>query len=356
MKRRHALFSLAAAGLLSLSAFSAAAPAVAAEELNVLAWCDHSDPNLLKPFEEANNAKVNVKEYEGSGTGLALVEQSQPGDWDLMVIDSVDVRRGVEKKLFEPLAEDALPISDIYPEVLMDNYTKFDGKRYATTEKFGYVTIGFNKEKVDPADMQKMSMLWDPKYKGRIAIYDYYLPVIGMIAIGLGKKTGEIKAEDLPAIKETLLKLKSNAKLVGEIVASQTALATGEVDVLVGGGEFVTAGISKENPALDFTVPQEGGVLWAQTLAMFAQSKKKDLALKFVQYIMSPEGQTRLATSSCFWGMPANKKATLSDEQKKVLHFDKQPEYLARAQLAPAPDAELDKKMQDLWTEVLQSK
>ena len=98
MKRRYAFFALAAAGLLSLSAVSAVAPAVAAEELNVLAWCDHSDPNLLKPFEEANNAKVNVKEYEGSGTGLALVEQSQPGDWDLMVIDSVDVRRGVEKK------------------------------------------------------------------------------------------------------------------------------------------------------------------------------------------------------------------------------------------------------------------
>jgi spermidine/putrescine transport system substrate-binding protein len=356
MKKKHALFTLAAAGVMSIWTFAAAAPAIAAEELNVLAWCDHSDPNLLKPFEEANNSKVNIKEYEGSGTGLALVEQSQPGDWDLMVIDSVDVRRGVEKNLFEALPEDALPLNDIYPEVLMDKYTKFDGKRYAITEKFGYVTIGFNKEKVDPADMQKMAMVWDPKYKGRIAIYDYYLPVIGMVAVGLGKKTSELTADDLPAIKESLLKMKSNAKLVGEIVASQTALATGEVDILVGGGEFVTAGISKENPALDFTVPQEGGILWAQTLAMFAQSKKKDLALKFIQYIMSPEGQTRLATSACFWGMPANKNAVLTDEQKKILHFDQQSDFLSRAQLAPAPDADLDKKMQDLWTEVLQTK
>jgi hypothetical protein len=79
-------------------------PTAAAEELNLLAWCDHSDPNLLKPFEEANNAKVNVKEYEGSSTGLSLVEQSQPGDWDLMVIDSVDVRRGVEKKALRAFA------------------------------------------------------------------------------------------------------------------------------------------------------------------------------------------------------------------------------------------------------------
>ena len=35
------------------------------------------------------DVKVNVKEFEGTGAGLALVEQSQPGDWDVMVIDSI---------------------------------------------------------------------------------------------------------------------------------------------------------------------------------------------------------------------------------------------------------------------------
>jgi spermidine/putrescine transport system substrate-binding protein len=32
-----------------------------AQELNALGWCDHSDPEVLKPFEEANGVKVNVK-------------------------------------------------------------------------------------------------------------------------------------------------------------------------------------------------------------------------------------------------------------------------------------------------------
>ena len=27
-------------------------PAQAAEELNVLTWCDHTDPGLLQPFEQ----------------------------------------------------------------------------------------------------------------------------------------------------------------------------------------------------------------------------------------------------------------------------------------------------------------
>jgi spermidine/putrescine transport system substrate-binding protein len=343
-----------AAGLATALAMLVAGPALSAD-LNALIWCDHSDPALLQPFEEANGVKVNVKEFEGTGAGLAIVDQSQPGDWDVMVIDSIDVPRGVEKGLFEPLPEDKLPFADLFPEVKMDGSTKIDGKRYGITEKFGYNTIGFNKDKVDPADMQSMASLTDAKYKGRIAIYDYYLPVIGMAALSLGKKTAELGEADLPAIKDVLLKMKANAKLVGEVTASQTALATGEVDILVGGGEWVTAGLAKENPALDFSIPKEGAVLWSQSLAMFKDSKNKDLALKFIQYILSPEGQARLATSSCYWGMPSNSKAALTDEQKKILRFDEQPGFLARAQAYPAPNADLDKKMQDVWTEMLQA-
>ncbi|TGS89330.1 spermidine/putrescine ABC transporter substrate-binding protein [Mesorhizobium sp. M3A.F.Ca.ET.174.01.1.1] len=337
------------------TALLVAAGAAQAADLNALIWCDHSDPALLQPFEEANNVKVNVKEFEGTGAGLAIIEQSQPGDWDVMVIDSIDVPRGVEKGLFEPLPEDKLPFADLFPEVKMEKSTVVDGKHYGITEKFGYNTIGFNKTKVDPADMQSLPSLTSDKYKGKIAIYDYYLPVIGMAALAIGKKTAELTEADLPALKTELLKMKANAKLVGEVTASQTALATGEVDILVGGGEWVTAGLAKENPALDFSIPKEGAVLWSQSLAMFKDSKNKDMALKFIPYIMSPEGQARLATSACYWGMPSNKKATLTDEQKKILRFDEQPEFLARAQPYPAPNADLDKKMQDMWTEMLQA-
>ena len=346
LKNRASIAALASIAMIS---------SVNAAELNALIWCDHADPALLKPFEDANDVKVNVKEFEGTGAGLAIVDQSQPGDWDVMVIDSIDVPRGVEKGLFEPLPEDKLPFGDLFAEVTMDGSTKVDGKRYGITEKFGYNAIGFNNTKADPADMQSMNSLLDSKYKGRIAIYDYYLPVIGMAALSLGKKTTELTEADLPAIKDVLLKMKANSKLVGDVTASQTALATGEVDILVGGGEFVTAGLAKENPALDFSIPKEGAILWSQSLAMFSASKNKEMALKFIQYVMSPEGQARLATSSCYWGMPASKMAALDDSQKKTLRFDEQPEFLKRSQPYPAPNADLDKKMQDLWTEMLQT-
>ncbi|HET6621789.1 MAG TPA: spermidine/putrescine ABC transporter substrate-binding protein [Dongiaceae bacterium] len=347
---------LAGASFAALAAWGLSAPpAMAADELNALVWCDHSDPNLLKPFEDANGAKVNVKEFENTGAGLAIIEQSQPGDWDVMVIDSIDVRRGVDRGLFAPLPEDQLPFGDMFPEIKMDAMTKFDGKRYGITEKFGYNTVSYNKSKVDPADMQSLAVMTSDKYKGRVAIYDYYLPVIGLAAMSIGKKTADLTEADLPAIKEVLLKMKANAKAVTDVVASQTALATGEADILIGGGEWVTAVIARENPDLDFSVPKEGAVLWSQSLAMFKDAKHKDLALKFIQYVLSPEGQARLATSSCYWGMPANSKAALTDEQKTILRFAEQPEFLKRAQPYPAPSEELDKKMQDLWTEMIQA-
>ena len=71
--RRLAGASFAAFAILGLSHVQAMAA-----DLNALVWCDHSDPNLLKPFEDANGIKVNVKEFEGTGAGLAIIEQSQP--------------------------------------------------------------------------------------------------------------------------------------------------------------------------------------------------------------------------------------------------------------------------------------
>ena len=143
--------------------------------------------------------------------------------------------------------------------------------------------------------------------------------------------------------------------MVGDVTPVQQALATGAVDILVGGGEWVTAGMAKDKPNLDYIIPKQGGIRWQQGLGVFATSSNKALGTKFIQYILSPEGQAKLATSSCYWGMPANSKAALTDEQKSILRFAEQPEFLKRAQPYPAPSEDLDKKMQDVWTEMLQA-
>ena len=356
MPDRPRLPRTAAVAAGTAAVLAAASPATAADELNALVWCNHTDDAFVKPFEEANDVKLNLKEFEGTGAALSIIEQSRPGDWDVLIIDGVDVPGLVGRGILGELPEDELPLDDLFPEVRLDDKNRVDGKLYGVTEVFGYNTIAYDSTKVDPADMEDMSNLWSGEYEGRIAVYDWSLPMIGLVAMGLDKKTSELSVDDMPEIRETLAKLGENAAQYTDVVASQTALATGEVDILFGGGEWLTAVLSEEMPNLDWTLPEQGGLLWTQSVGRFADSEKPDLALKFIQYIVSPEGQAALATSSCYWSSPANTKAgdLLSDEQKRALRWDDQADYLSRAQLYPEPGGELEEEMEDAWIEMQQ--
>ena len=327
----------------------------AEEELNALIWCDHADTKLLAPFEKAFNVRVNVKEYEGTGAALALLDQSRPGDWDVFVVDSVDVPRVAKQGLLAELNDADFPWDTIFPALRQPELHYQNGKLHAVPEKFGYNTVSYNADKVDPADMRHIASMWDPKYSGRIAVYDYYIPVMELIGLGLGIKPATLTASDLPAIREKLLAMKKVAALVGDVPTVQNALVTGAADIIVAGGEYAVAGLQAENPALDWVLPDEGGIRWGQAIGVFAASTKKALATEFVKYILSPEGQALLATSECYWAMPANSAAALSPEEKKALRWDEQPAFIANSYNYFIPDEKLDTAMLDIWTEFLQA-
>jgi spermidine/putrescine transport system substrate-binding protein len=324
-------------------------------ELNALMWCDHTDPELLRPFEEEHGVTVNVRDYEGTGVGLGILEQSQPGDWDVFVVDSVDVPRVAEAGFLAELDRDDYPWDDFFEAVRMPEIHEVDGALYAVPEKFGYNTVAFDSDAVEPEAMRDLGSLWDEEYAGRIAVYDYYIPVMELVAIDLGIVPDQITNDDLPAIEERLLELKEQSSLTGDVVSVQTALATGEVDIIVGGGEYVTGVLNQENPALDWILPDQGGIRWQQAIGVVADSQQPDLATEFVQYIVSPEGQARLATSSCYWAMPANMQADLTDEEKQILRWDEQEGFIANSYPYYIPDEELDAAMLDVWTRFLQS-
>ena len=338
-----------------LLALLLAGPAAAADTLNVLTWCDHEDAALLEPFETATGARVRFKSIDSTAAALAVLGQSKPGDWDVLVVDQTDTQRLARMGLLAPLSAADYPLADMPAGIADPALTSLDGTFYTVPEKFGYNAVAFDKRRVPAVAMDDIAAIWDPKYKGRLAIYDYYVPTIGMVAIALGKTSNSFTEADFPAIREKLLALRANAALVGDVATTQQALATGAVDILVGGGEWVTAGIAKDNPDLDYVLPRQGGIRWQQGLGIFAASQRKELAGRFLQHVLSPQGQAALATSACYWGMPANQTATLDTAQKRILRWDDQPRYIAASQPYTQMTSEFDKKLQALWAEVLQA-
>ena len=327
----------------------------AAGELNLLVWCDHADEKLIAPFEAKHNVKVNVKTYEGTGTALSILEQSAPGDWDVLVVDAPDTPVFAGLGLLAPLSDSDLPLDDLLPQLTSAPFNNVDGVRYAVPEKFGYYGVAYNNDKVDAADMRTAQVMWNSKYKGRVAVYDYYFPTMQLIAISMGIHPDDIGMDDLPAIREKLLAMKPNIKMVGDIVSVQNALVNGDVDMIINGAEFVVSGLMPTMPHLDWTIFDEGGLMWIQSLNIFKDSKNKDLATEFVKYILSPKGQGTLATSDCYWAMPANKHAVLDGAQKTILRWDEQAAFLDRSVPSTISKPDIDAEMLDIWTEFLQS-
>ncbi len=208
----------AAFAVLAATAAFMGLPAQAQETINALVWCDHTDEAFLKAFTAKTKIKVNVKDYEGTGTALSLIGQGKPGDWDVFVVDSTDVRRVVEKKLLAELDPKAFPMNDIPAAVRLPEYHTVGGKMYAVPEKFGYNAIAYDKTKVTAAQAKDINYLFGAGAKGKIGIYDYYLPIIGQVAVALGKKPQDLKESDLPAIKDKLVAMRANSKMVGDVV------------------------------------------------------------------------------------------------------------------------------------------
>ena len=273
----------------------------------------------------------------------------------MLVVDSPDTRVFADQGMLEPLDDSNFPIGDLFEPLTSAAFNSIDGVRYAVPEKFGYYGVAYNKDKVDPADMRSAQVMWNDKYKGRVAVYDYYFPAMQLIAISMGVAPDNISMDDLPVIREKLLAMKPNVKLVGDIVSVQNALVNGDVDIILNGAEFAVSGLMPSMPAMDWTIFDEGGLMWIQGISVFKDSNRKELASHFLNHILSPQGQGTLATPECYWAMPANSLAVLSDDQRKILRWDEQAAFMERSVPSTISQPDIDAAMLDIWTEFLQS-
>ena len=59
----------------------------ATTEINMLAWYGNGEPDIVAEFEAANNVKFVSKYYAGGDNMMALIAQSPPGTYDIILSD-----------------------------------------------------------------------------------------------------------------------------------------------------------------------------------------------------------------------------------------------------------------------------
>ncbi|MGM9988236.1 MAG: spermidine/putrescine ABC transporter substrate-binding protein [Bacillaceae bacterium] len=251
------------------------------EVLNIYTWADNFDQDLIDQFAKENNVKVNMDVYASNEEMLAKI-QAGGAQYDIIQPSDYMVKTMVELDLLEEINKENVPnFKNLYDK--FEN-PEFDPEsKHAIVYTTGVTGIAYNKKYVKETP-DSWADLWDPAYKGRVVLLDDSREVLGMglIKNKFSNSTTDVKQiekayNDLKALLPNLLAFDTN-NIKQKFIGEEAYIGT------VWSGD--TAFIYAENKDVDYVVPKEGATIWADTLAIPKGAKHKELAEKFINFVL----------------------------------------------------------------------
>jgi spermidine/putrescine-binding protein len=350
MIRRVAVSALVLAAILLFGSCTKKVPS-----LNLLVWEGYADPSFVRGFEEKYHCKVSAT-YMGSSDELTTkLRGGSAGNYDV-ISPSSDVATSIAAAgLALPLDLSKIPsYSQLSPQLTSLTLVRINEQVYGVPFMWGpdpliYDTTAF------PKTPDTWSILWDPKYRGKVSVWDD-LSTVYMTAQILGfdkpdpSKLYNLTDEQLDAVKKKLLELKPNIRKMWSTGGELTNLFQNHEVVAAMGWPLMTNQLRKINFPVGETIPKENTTGWIDHLMITAGSENKELAHKFLEYMVEAEIQKKVTDVTGY--TPANPHAAqyMTPDEIKSLHLDDVDSYQKR--LYFWQNVPRRAKYNEIWNEV----
>ena len=306
------------------------------QTLNLLVWEGYADPSFIKAFEDENHCKVSAS-YMGTDDELmAKLRGGSARNYDV-ISPSSDVATSIATSgLAAPLDLSKIPsYGQLSPQLTSLPLVRANGQVYGVPFMWGPDPIIYDTSVfAQPPD--SWNVFWDQKYKGKVSVWDD-LSTVYMAAQVLGYDQPEpshlynLSDQELEAVKKKLLELKPNIRKMWSTGGELTNLFESHEVVIAMGWPLNTAELKKVNFPVGETIPKENTTGWIDHLMITAASENKELAYKFLEYMVEAKTQATAVTKVTHY-VPANPQAGqfMSPEDLKNLHLDDVENYQKR--------------------------
>jgi spermidine/putrescine-binding protein len=345
------------AGTTSSAAPTAASSGPVAGTLTLFAYNDGFAAGYIKPFRDMYpGLTLKTSAYASGDEAIAKLRAGFRADVINLCAEE-DAATAVRLGLVRPL--DTSRIKDwnrIFPAFYkLPGVTQPDGKHYMVPVDAGVTGIIYNKDKVSPAPTA-FKDLFDPKYKGRVAMIDYPVTAIEIGALVLGY------ADPINLTDQQLTNVKNlyiQAKKAGQFRTFYSGAAdivslykTGEV-VLSPGYTDNEYDVEHAGVNSGFAIPSEGQFLWTCGYGISSTAQNVDAAYALLNYYLSTQAEAYEAKT---WHYMVTNQDTLnvvSPAVRKAATLDF-PKDFGNA-LPAAPPAQGYDKWIKAWQEVKRS-
>ena len=230
-------------------------------EINMLAWYGHGEPDVVDEFEKMHNVKFKPKYYAGGDNMLALIAQSPPGTYDVILSDAEFVQQLDAAGYIEEMDPADYPLDDLFPE-----YRNFpghwkDGRLYSVIVRFGYLGVSFNTTVVSHEEANDYDVLWMEKLAGKVGHFDWHLPNLGCLSLRDGNDDPspfDIGDDQWRRLRETTLSLKPQVGGFFDYGGTFSSLKNGQIHAMCGIGDWITGVLRKDGAPIDSVVSEAG--------------------------------------------------------------------------------------------------
>lgn len=275
---------------------------------------DQYKKDLYDPFEKTCGCKL-VVETGNSSERLAKLQANKASPViDVAAIADFNALEAAKKDLLEPI--DASKLSNY--DQLYDFAKDPLGDKMAIGYTFYSTSIVYRSDKVK---IDSWKDLFKPELAGRIALPNI-TTTQGPLALYMIDKAEGGNTPDLKAGIDAIAKNKANVVTFYERGSQIPQLFEQEEILAAVVGRFGWANLLKIDMPIKWATPKEGQTGGMNVLTLVKGTKHKDLALKFIDYWLSKEVQTKLANDLV--DSPANKTVEVDAKTAEALTYGKE--------------------------------
>jgi spermidine/putrescine-binding protein len=339
LDRREFGKALGAMGL-AMAGFSAHG-AQAAPALTVYEWAGYELPELHPGYVKKYGASPNFGFF---GTINEALQKLQTGyKADIAHPCSTSLKRWQKAEMLLPIDTARLPnYEDLWPNLRNVPHAHENGQSWFVPFDCGSCSILYRTDMVDPEDVKdpSWSLLYNEKYKGRLAMYNAdTMPIeIAARVLGMYDDYTHLSEAQLAEISRLMAKQRDLLRFYwDDTTQMEQAMASGEVAAAFSWNGSVKVLRDQGLPVVYMT-PKEGTITWVCGLVRCPGDGDEQAAYDFIDAMISPEAGAYLLEYQGYGHSNSKAYELVPKEVLASLGYDNPQSSFSSASVSEEPD------------------
>ncbi|MDO9598671.1 MAG: extracellular solute-binding protein [Azoarcus sp.] len=266
--------------------------ASAGDALRVLTWPGYADADVVKVFEQRTGSRVEVTLIDSDEALWQRISSRDAADFDVFAVNTAELQRYIESGLVVPIDSAAIPNRalqlpqfsdpDAVPGIMRD------GKLFAVPYTYAEMGLIYDRKQISEAP-DSITALWDPRYQGKVLVYNGGSHNFSLASQALGHPTPfQLREEDWPAAVDKLIALRRNVLsfYTQPDESAELFVSRGAALLFANYGSQQLKLLQVAGADVGYVIPREGALAWLDCWAVTRGVKNKTLAEAWINYLL----------------------------------------------------------------------